>query len=101
MDLHVELGFVHRSFEPRFFVCTLDDRDPSYARGNRWQIQFLNDAGQGGANLDFGPFDNEDLFKSLPFQTTQSVVNTAKSGVQDYLDGNGVPWDPILLQPRR
>ena len=98
MDFHAEPDFVHRSFEPRYFVRTLDAHDTTYVRGNRWQIQFLNEAGQGAANLDFGPSDPEDHFALVAIQIPCPVIEAAKSGLHDYIDADGNRWDPVLLR---
>lgn len=98
MDFHAEPDFVHRSFEPRYFVRTLDEADTTFARGNRWQIQFLNEAGQGAANLDFGPIDPEENFALLAVDVPHGVIQAAKAGMHDYADADGNVWDPILLR---
>lgn len=101
MDLHVEPDFVHRTFEPRFFVRILDKLDTTYARGNRWQIQLLNESGEGAASIDFGPADSNCQFDLLAVQTPRAIIEAARSGISDYLDGDGNPWDPILRRRRQ
>ena len=98
MDFHVESGFVHRSFEPRYFVCTLKKDHSAAAHGNRWQIQFLNEVGEGAANLDFGPADPDEHFRLLAFEVPRAVIEAAKNGTNDYIDSEGNRWDPILLR---
>src|SRR4051812_25264419 len=98
MDFHAEPDFVHRSFEPRYFVRTLDEHDTTYARGNRWQIQFLNEVGQGAASLDFGPSDPEKQFELLAIEIPRAVIEAARAGSHEYIDAAGTPWDPILLR---
>ena len=98
MDFHVEPGFIHRSFEPRFFVRALDEGDTTYCRGNRWQIQFLNEVGEGAANVDFGPHDPDHHFDLLAVEVPASVVQAARRGVNDYVDAEGNRWDPIHLR---
>ena len=95
MLFDAESDFQHRSNEPRWFVCSVSDESFSYARGNRHQIQFLNDAGRGAATLDFRPSDPSELLRLLALDLPQAVIDAARSGISDYLDADGRHCDPF------
>jgi hypothetical protein len=97
MRFRVEPGFAHRKEEPRFCVRTLDDEDDGWKCGYRWQIQLLNDVGQGAATIEFGPSDDEDFILFLAVDVPQKVVEAAKEGYNCDVDGEGRRRLPLFL----
>ena len=91
MHFHVEPGFSHSETEPRYYVCPLTCGDGGWKRGYQWQIQFLNEAGQGGASLEFGPADGSAFWRYLPLDLPKAALEAARRGVSDYVDQNGTP----------
>jgi hypothetical protein len=95
MRFTVEAGFEHARVEPRYFVRSLGACDDGYAHGYRWEVQFLNPDGQGGATLQFGPADGPDLFSLLNLELPTPVIAAARSGLTDYVDSEGSPRRPF------
>jgi len=97
MLFDAESDFEHRDFEPRWFVASVLNGSFSYGRGNRHQIQFLNEDGQGAAVLDFRPEDADQLLRLVSLDLPQPIIEAARRGESDYFDADGCRRDPISL----
>lgn len=97
MNFNAEPGFVHCDNEPRYFVRSFDANDDRWKFGYRWQVQFLNDVGQGAASVEFGPHDDPDFSRLLSIELPQAVVEAARSGINDYVDSQGRRRQPQFL----
>ncbi len=67
VKFEVEPGFMHTLKEPRYFVLRFAESDPEYAEGYRYEIQFLNTGGEGGATLMFREHVNSEGLSVAPF----------------------------------
>jgi hypothetical protein len=97
MRFRVEPRFVHRTSEPRYFVRSLDALDDGWKCGFRWEVQLLNDDGQGAATVEFGPDDGDEFTLYLNVDLPSAVVEAARAGVNDYLDREGRRRLPAFL----
>ena len=97
MEFRVEPGFVHRAEEPRYFVCSINMDHRGWLCGYRWQIQLLNEDGEGLAFVMFGPDDGTDFVNYLAVSIPLPVVEAARSGVSDYVDEQGQHRDPFYM----
>src|SRR5262245_28136894 len=95
MDLHVEPGFQHKLSEPRWFVRTLTAIDVGYRKGNRFQVQFLDEDERGTAVLEFA--HDETSFDVLRLELPQAVIDAAIGGVNGYVDAHGARCLPGFL----
>jgi hypothetical protein len=75
--------------EPRYFVRSLDEKDGRFAEGYRFQIQFLSEAEQGEACIEFRPEETD--FSQFPLSVPIGVM------VTDYVDTEGHRRNPSFL----
>jgi hypothetical protein len=95
MELHVEPRASHRAEKPRYFVRSLKPDDQEYARGCRWQVQFLDDEERAAACLSFGAADT--AFHMVGLDLPRAVIEAAMSGMSDYVDSAGRRRLPAFL----
>ncbi|MEZ6142295.1 MAG: hypothetical protein R3B84_17180 [Zavarzinella sp.] len=100
MRFSVESGFVLREAEPRYFVRVLDESDDGWKCGYRWQIQLLNEDGQGAATIEFGPSDDETFYSMLAGSLPREVISAAMEGFSEYIDSCGQRRQPLFLGGR-
>ena len=90
MKFTKEPGFKHTVVEPRYFVLRLDETEPEYAAGYRFAIQFLNNRGEGGAELLFSGDDTDITLADYDLPTEVVIAarrQTTETG--DYVNSNG------------
>ena len=96
MKITVEPGFIHTRKEPRYFVLSLDESDPSYLEGFRYEVQLLNDDGEGAAVV---LLTEEDTNISVPgYDLPSRVVDAARrqeKGSGDYVNTVGESVRPF------
>jgi hypothetical protein len=96
MRFEIEPGFVHTRTEPRYFVLCLDESDNGYSEGFRYEVQLLNDGGEGGGVFQFSDADSE---ISVPgFEIPSEVVEAARRqqrGSGTYVDSRGESIRPF------